>query len=584
MIPVRFCGKLVADEMKGNDCMDFRKALGEALAKELPIPVDDIISAIETPPDPNMGDFAFPCFKAAKALKTAPPLIAQNVAEKMDKPDFISEIRCAGPYLNFFVDRKVYISRILEDVLAKKEDFGRSDEGGGKNIVIDYSSPNIAKPFHVGHLRSTVIGNALYKIYEFLGYNSVGINHLGDWGTQFGKLITAYKLWSSEEAVAEKGISELTRIYVKFHEEAENNPSLEDEARSFFVKMEQDDPEAIALWKKFYDISMVEFNRVYDMLGVKFDYFTGESFYNKKMAAVVQELEDKGLLEESDGAKIVNLDAEKMPPCLIIRSDGGTLYATRDITAALYRKKEYDFAKALYLTAMDQSLHFAQWFKVVEKMGYDWAKDLIHVPFGLVSLKEGKLSTRTGRVVLMEDLLNTATAKVLSVIEEKNPTLENKEQVAKDVGIGAVIFNDLYNNRIKDVVFDMDKMTSFEGETGPYVQYTHARCSSLISKADTLPDSFDFGLLNDEASLALCKLFEGFAGKIHDAADKDEPYLLTRHIMAIAQAFNKFYHDNPVLSCEDENLRNARLGVVFAVKTVLATGLGLLGIKAPDRM
>ena len=564
--------------------MDFKQELGKSLAACLPLSVEDIVSAIETPPDPAMGDYAFPCFKAAKALKKAPPLIAKDVEAAIEKPDFIREIRCAGPYLNFFVDRNVYMGDILADVLEKGENFGRSDLGGGRNIVIDYSSPNIAKPFHVGHLRSTVIGNALYKIYEFLGYNSIGINHLGDWGTQFGKLITAYKMWSSEEAVKEKGISELTRIYVKFHEEAEKDPALDDEARGFFVKMERDDPEAIALWKKFYDISMVEFNRVYDMLGVKFDYFTGESFYNKKMAAIVDELEEKGLLKEDKGAKIVDLEAEKMPPCLIIRSDGGTLYATRDITAAIYRKNTYDFAKALYLTAMDQSLHFAQVFKVIEKMGYDWAKDLYHVPFGLVSLKDGKLSTRTGRVVLMEDLLNTATAKTLAIIEEKNPSLENKEQVAKDVGIGAIIFNDLYNNRIKDVVFDMDKMTSFEGETGPYVQYTHARCASLISKAGDLPETFDYSLLDDEASLAVCRLFETFPDKIRDAAAKNEPYIVSRHIMAIAQAFNKFYHDNPVLSCEDENLRNARLAVVMATRIVLATGLGLLGIKAPERM
>ena len=452
--------------------------------------------------------------------------------------------------------------------------------------MIDYSSPNIAKPFHVGHLRSTVIGNAIYKIHEELGYHCEGINHLGDWGTQFGKLIVAYKKWGSKEAVEKDGIQELMRIYVKFHDEAEKHPELkmDDEARLWFVKMQEGDEEALTLWKWFYDISIKEFERVYEMLGVKFDAYTGESFYNDKMDAVVQELKDKNLLKESEGAMIVDLEDKNMPPCLIIRKDGGTLYATRDITAALYRKKTYNFDKCIYLTALDQNLHFAQWFEVIHKMGYDWYKDLIHVPFGLVSLDSGKLSTRHGHVVLMEDLLNQACAETKRIIEEKNPNLENKEEIAKQVGIGAVIFNDLYNTRIKDVVFSWERMLNFDGETGPYVQYTHARACSILKRAGE-PDFSDihFEALSDEASLDVCKLLEAFPDKIKDAAAKLEPSVVTRHLVAIAQAFNKFYHDNPILSSEPE-VRQARLAIVFSVKTVLKKGLALLGIEAPEQM
>ncbi|WP_312061458.1 arginine--tRNA ligase, partial [Anaerotignum sp.] len=451
-------------------------------------------------------------------------------------------------------------------------------------VVIDYSSPNIAKPFHVGHLRSTVIGNAIYKIYEALGYNCEGVNHLGDWGTQFGKLIVAYHNWGSKEAVESQGIQELMRIYVKFHDEAEKNPALDDEARLWFVKMQEGDEEALTLWRWFYDISIKEFERVYKMLGVKFDAYTGESFYNDKMAPVVEELKEKNILKESEGAMIVDLEHKNMAPCLIIRKDGGTLYATRDITAALYRKKTYNFDKCIYLTALDQNLHFAQWFEVIHLMGYDWYKDLIHVPFGLVSLDSGKLSTRHGNVILMEDLLNQAIGETKKIIEEKNPSLENKEEVAKQVGIGAVIFNDLYNGRIKDVVFSWERMLNFDGETGPYVQYTHARACSILKRAGEINLSdIHFDALSDEASLDICKLLETYPEKIKDAANKLEPSVVTRHLVAIAQAFNKFYHDNPILNSE-EDVRQARLAVVVAVKTVMKEGLRLLGIDAPEQM
>lgn len=564
--------------------MDFKMEVAGLLAKATELSLDDALSTVEIPGNKAMGDFAFPCFRLAKVFRKAPPIIAQEVADKLDKPGFIENIQVVGAYINFFVKKGIYAQEILTKVLAEKENYGKSDIGVGKTVVIDYSSPNIAKPFHVGHLRSTVIGNAIYKIYEALGYNCEGVNHLGDWGTQFGKLIVAYHNWGSKEAVESQGIQELMRIYVKFHDEAEKNPALDDEARLWFVKMQEGDEEALTLWRWFYDISIKEFERVYKMLGVKFDAYTGESFYNDKMAPVVEELKEKNILKESEGAMIVDLEHKNMAPCLIIRKDGGTLYATRDITAALYRKKTYNFDKCIYLTALDQNLHFAQWFEVIHLMGYDWYKDLIHVPFGLVSLDSGKLSTRHGNVILMEDLLNQAIGETKKIIEEKNPSLENKEEVAKQVGIGAVIFNDLYNGRIKDVVFSWERMLNFDGETGPYVQYTHARACSILKRAgDINLSDIHFDALSDEASLDICKLLETYPEKIKDAANKLEPSVVTRHLVAIAQAFNKFYHDNPILNSE-EDVRQARLAVVVAVKTVMKEGLRLLGIDAPEQM
>ncbi len=565
--------------------MDFKCEIAKALADVIDIDKHEILKFIETPPDSSMGDYAFPCFRLAKTMKKAPSAIADDIAKKINAPEFISRVETAGPYLNFFTDKAFFAKEVISEVLAKGESYGRSSIGNGKTIVIDYSSPNIAKPFHVGHLRSTAIGNAIYKTHEFLGYKCVGVNHLGDWGTQFGKLIYAYKHWGSSEAIEEKGIQELMRIYVKYHEEAEKDPSMDNEARQWFVKMQNGDSEAISLWKWFYDISIKEFERVYDMLGVKFDAYTGESFYNDKMEPVVQELKDKNLLEESEGAMIVPLDEFDMPPCLIIRSDGGTLYATRDITAAIYRKNTYNFHKCLYLTALDQNLHFAQWFKVIKKMGYDWHNDLIHVPFGLVSLESGTLSTRKGNVVLMEDLLKKAVDETLKIIDEKNPQLPEKENVAKQVGIGAVIFNDLYNGRIKDVVFSWEKMLSFEGETGPYVQYTNARARSVLRKAgvETVSaNKVDYSSI-DESGIEVCRLLDKFPAKIADSASKLEPSVISRYLVDLAQAFNKFYHDNIILT-ENEAEKNMRLTLVAAVSNVLKTGLGLLGIGAPEQM
>jgi len=565
--------------------MDFKYEVAKLIAKAADMEIDEVLGMIEVPANKEMGDYAFPCFKLAKKFRKAPNLIAADICGKLEGSDSFTKIECVAAYINFFTDKSSYAKTVIESVNNAGAKYGESSEGEGKTIVIDYSSPNIAKPFHVGHLRSTVIGSALYNIFEKLGYKCVGINHLGDWGTQFGKLIEAYKLWGSKEAVEEKGISELTRIYVKFHEEAEKDDSLNDRARAWFVKMQDGDEEAISLWKWFYDISIKEFERVYEKLGVKFDYYTGESFYNDKMDAVVEELKAKNLLIESNGAMIVDLEDAKMPPCLILRTDGGTLYATRDITAALYRKKTYDFDKCIYVTAIDQNLHFAQWFKVIEKMGYDWAKDLVHVPFGLVSLEDGKLSTRKGKVVLMEDLLNEAVKKTTGIIDEKNPDLPNKEEVAKQVGIGAVIFDDLYNGRIKDIVFSWDRMLNFDGETGPYVQYTHARACSVLKKAgyDKKAENIDYSVLTDDAAADVCKTIALFNDKIKEAANRYEPSVIARYLVDVAQSFNKFYHDNIILA-DDENVKNARLALVDAVRTVIKSGLAILGIDAPEQM
>lgn len=564
--------------------MDFVKCIAEAIAKVADLDINEIKSSIEIP-KPEMGDYAFPCFKLAKILRKAPPIIAKDIAEKIEKPDFISEIKVVNAYINFYVDKTIFVESVLEDVIKKGKKYINSDIGNGKTIVIDYSSPNIAKPFHIGHLRSTAIGNSLYKIYKALGYNVIGINHLGDWGTQFGKLIVAYKMWGNKEAVERDDIKELSRIYVKFHDEAEKDPDLNDEARSWLVKMQEGDKEALSLWKWFCEISMKEFNRIYDRLGIKFDSYAGESFYNDKMQAVVDEIKEKKLLTESQGAQIVDLEEYKMPPCLILRSDGGTLYPTRDISAAIYRKNTYNFDKCIYVTALDQNLHFAQWFKVIELMGYDWAKNLVHTPFGLVSLGDGKLSTRKGHVVLMEDILNMSVEKTKNIIEEKNPNLENKDKIAEEVGIGAIVFDDLYNSRIKNVVFDFDKMLNFDGETGPYAQYTHARACSIIKKAgiDKIDYNVDYSLLSDEASFNVCKMINEFPEKVIEAADKNEPYIVARQIIEICKAFNKFYNENNIMNSK-EDVKKARISIVFAVKTILHSGLDLLGVKAPEQM
>ncbi|WP_427338428.1 arginine--tRNA ligase [Caloranaerobacter sp. DY30410] len=565
--------------------IDFKKEIARIVSEQVEsLSQEDVEALIEIPPDYDMGDYAMPCFKLAKTFRKAPNLIAQEIAETLDGKEYFEKIENVGPYVNFFIDKKVLAKTVLEEIFSKKENYGSSDMGSGKNIVIDFSSPNIAKPFHVGHLRSTVIGNSLYKIYEFLGYNCIGINHLGDWGTQFGKLITAYKKWGNKEEIEKEPIKTLLKLYVKFHDEAELNPELEEEGRRWFKKLEDGDEEARRLWSWFVDLSLKEFNKIYELLKVKFDYFTGESFYNDKMDRVIELLKEKNLLKESKGAYVVDLEEFDMPPCLVLKSDGATLYPTRDIAAAIYRKETFDFEKALYVTDYSQNLHFAQWFKVIELMGFEWADKLEHVPFGRVSTEEGRMQTRKGNVILLEELLNKAIDKVREIIEEKNPNLENKDEVARQVGIGAVIFNDLSNNKIKDIVFNWDRMLSFDGETGPYVQYTHARANSVLNKKQyDITNDVDYSILTNQEAVDVIRLLQSFPEAIVNAMEKNEPSIITRHIVDIAQAFNKFYHECPII-VEDENIQKARLLLVFAVKTVLKTGLGLLGIDAPDKM
>ena len=564
--------------------MDFKQEISLFLSNYINKSGDFIKELLEIPKDSDMGDYAFPCFLLSKELKKSPQMIASELFEKIGKnPFFLEKIEAKGPYINFFIKHTVAAEQILSEIFSKKENYGKSDIGQGGVVAIDYSSPNIGKPFHIGHLRSTIIGHALYNIFDALGYKPYSINFLGDWGTQFGKLITAYKHWGEEEALNQGGITELNRLYVKFHEEVDKNKELDNEARAWLVKMEQGDEYALRLWSWFKDISMANYAQIYKRLNISFDSYNGESFYNDKMQPVVQELIEKNLLVDSEGAKIVDLEEYKMPPCLILRRDGGTLYPTRDIASALYRKKEYDFVKALYVTDHGQHLHFAQWFKVVELMGYDWAKDLRHIPFGLISFADGKLSTRKGNVLLMDDLLNDAVSKIAEIINEKNPSLENKAKVSEQVGIGAIKFNDLYNGRIKDIEFSWERMLNFEGETGPYVQYTYARCASVLRKADINYNEPNFELLTNEDEFSLIKTLAQFPEKIKEAADKLEPSVVSRYVMLVAQAFNRFYHNNTILKAED-GLKAARLALTECAKITIAQALQLLGIETPEEM
>lgn len=564
--------------------MNFKEELAKIISTSLNIDINIVLEQLEVPSSSDNGDYSFPCFKLAKNYKKSPNIIAEEESLKITKADWINEIKVEGAYINFFIDKGLFAKCVITKVLKEKDEYGKENIGEKKKIVMDFSSPNIAKPFHIGHLRSTVIGNALYNAFNYMGYTSVSINHLGDWGTQFGKLIVAYRLWGDKQEIEKKGINELMRLYVKFHDEAEKDNSLEDEARNWLIKMQDGDEEAITYWTWFRDISIIEFNRIYDMLDIKFDSWRGESFYTDKMHKVIEELEEKNILIESNGAKVVSLEEYNMPPCLILRKDGGTLYPTRDIAAAIYRKETYNFEKCLIVVALDQSLHFKQFFKVIELMGRDWAKDLVHVGFGLVRFAEGKLSTRKGNVVLMEDIIKMAINKTRDIIQEKNPTINNKEEIAKDVAIGAIIFNDLYNSRIKDVVFSFESMLNFEGDTGPYVQYTHVRACSILNKAKLeITDNINFSILEDKYSKEVLTLVAMFSNKILEVINKYEPYILSRYLIDLCKAFNKFYINNSVLSSE-EDVKVARLAVVLCVKQVLNNGLSILGIKAPTQM
>ena len=570
---------------------NYRSLIGEIISNEIgEIENLDVASLIEVPTDEKMGDYAFPCFRLAKEFRKAPDAIAAEIAERLQKNPMFESVENVNAYVNIKIKRTDFIKDVIEDAVLKGDSFTKSNEGEGKKVLVDYSSPNIAKPFHIGHIRSTVIGNALYLIYKNLGYDVVRINHLGDYGTQFGKMIVAYRKWGNKEDVQREPIKTLLSYYTKFHEEAGKNPELDEEARRVFVKLENGEAEEVALWKWFKEESLKEFEKVYKMLNIQFDSYAGESFYSDKIPAAVAQLEEKGLLKESQNSIIVDLDQFGLAPALVKKSDGATLYITRDIAAALYRKDTYDFYKCLYVVASQQDLHFKQLFKVMELMGNQWAQNCIHVQFGMVSLAEGTLSTRKGRVVFLEDVLNKAVEKTREVVVEKGVVSENIDRVAEEVGIGAVVFNELAHNRIKDYTFDWDKVLNFEGETGPYVQYTHARSCSLlrkagkdmVSKAKNL-DNIDYEKLTSNTMYELAKLIHNMPEVIKEAADRYEPSVITRHVVKIAQGFNRFYNEERILQ-GDATGTVSRLTLVIATKNAIKNGLALLGIKAPERM
>ena len=543
----------------------------------------ELRSLLAVPPDTALGDYAFPCFRLAKPLRMSPPKIAEAVRDAWAHPETAS-VQAVNGYLNFFLNREAFARETMAVLTEQGDRFGSSDLGRGKTICLDYSSINIAKRFHIGHLSTTMIGHSLRRIFDFLGYTTVSINHLGDWGTQFGKMICAYKKWGTKEDVEKGGVAALESLYVRFHEEAEKDPALEDEGRAWFKKIEDGDPEALEIFTWFKDITLKDAARVYDMLGVTFDSYAGESFYIDKMEPVIQELRDKGLLTLSEGAQVVDLSEDNMPPCLIIKKDGATIYATRDITAAIYRQNTYHFDKCLYVVAYQQDLHFRQVFRVLEKMGYSWAKDCVHVSFGMVSFEGAALSTRKGNTVHLEDLLTQAVDKAMGIIQEKSPDLENKEEVARQVGIGAVIYTDLSNNRIKDIDFRWESALNFDGESGPYVQYTHARCCSVLRKAPSFDGvEPDWSVLTNDEAQSLLRLISRFPDVIREAADKYEPSMITRAVTDIAQAFNKYYYEHRILDGAPAE-QAARTALTGAARTVIRTGLRLIGMEAPERM
>ena len=567
--------------------MDYKQYIVEKLHVE-GLSKEELYDLIALPPNTEMGDYALPCFKLAKLLRKSPVMIAEDLKasimsdEAIMSDKVLSEVSAVNGYLNFKVDKGAFVKETLEKIFKEKDLYGASKMGEGKTICLDYSSINIAKPFHIGHLSTTVLGGALYRIFNFLGYKSVGINHLGDYGTQFGKLISAYKRWGDKEQIEKGGIRALNELYVKFHQEAEVHPEYDDEARAYFKKIEQGDEECLALFHWFKELTLKDVQRIYDMLDIRFDSYAGESFYSDKMQPVVDELREKGLLVESRGAQVVLLDDYGMTPCIILKSDGSSLYATRDMAAAEYRKKTYDFDKCLYVVAYQQNLHFKQFFKVLELMGKDWAKDLVHVAYGMVSLEEGTMSTRKGNVVFLEDVINKCIEKAYTIIDEKNPDLENKRDVAQKVGVGAVIFGALYNNKIKDIVFSYDKVLNFDGETSVYVQYTCARANSVLQKGGVVT-SFDIPELSAE-EIELVKAIATFPETVQNAGEKYEPSFIARFAVDVAQKFNKFYFNCKILSAEDEKTKNFRLALTNATLQALKNAFALLGIGIPDKM
>lgn len=570
--------------------IDFKQEIAKAIYKVTAIEMEELEGYMEIPKDNTMGDYAFPCFRLAKALKKAPSIIAQEVKEKMlvDK-EIIEKVEIAGGYLNFSIAKVTLVKEVLQEIAKQKEAYGRTKIGNNENIVIDYSSPNIAKPFHIGHLRSTVIGGALYHIYDFLGYHCVGINHLGDYGTQFGKLIEGYKKWGSEYDVESNPIDELTKIYIRINMLCKEDETVLGNCRDNFKKLEEGDAYCKEIWSKFRELSLKEFDRVYEMLGSKFDSLNGEAFYSDKMEEVIGLLEETGKLVESQGARIIDLQDKAMAPCIIEKSNGSTTYATRDLAAILYRVRNYQFKKALYVTSYEQILHFKQIFEVATLLGIEekYTKNLLHVPFGMVQSKTGKMSTREGNIIKLEELLKEAIKRVAEIIEVKNPELtqEEKEDIAKKVGIGAIIFNDLSNSRIKDEIFDWDTILNFNGETGPYVQYTYVRTNSVLHKVGYLPNikEVDFNKLMDKEAIQVVKLIYSYTQTVEIAAEKNEPSIVSRFLIDLAKAYSSFYNENKIIT-DDKQIQDARVYLTYATNLVLKSGATLLGIQMPEKM
>lgn len=568
--------------------INFKEEIVKILDEKIEnLSAEEIRISLETPPNYEMGDFAFPVFSLAKVYRKNPMAIASEIAESLES-ELFEKIESKSAYINFFINKEVLAKSVLEESKKSKDTFGKVNIGEGKNVIVEYSSPNIAKPFHIGHIRTTIIGDSVKRIYDFLGYNAIAINHLGDYGTQFGMLIVAIKKWGNIEEIEANPIPELLKLYVRINTEAEADPELKDECRYWFNQLEKKNEEAVELWKWIREVSLKEFNKVYDMFGIEFDSYNGESFYSDKMPREIETLEKSGVLVDSNGAKIVDLEEYKLPPALIVKSDGSTIYITRDIAAAHYRHETYKPYKNIYVVGSQQILHFQQLKAVLKEMGYDWSDELVHVPFGMVSLEEGTLSTRKGRVVYLEDVLNKSISKVNDILtereEQKGTKIENKEELAKQVGIGAVKFQELFNQRIKDYTFSWDKTLAFDGETGPYVQYVHARICSLLERGNfDLENEFDASLLTDELEINLLRMLYNFTDIVIDAHDKYEPFFVTRYIAELSKQFNKYYNATQII-VEDEMLKNTRLMLCYTVKNVIKEGLNLIGVDAPDKM
>lgn len=564
--------------------MDYKKIVAGKISSLVEMDVDKIMNMLEEPPQPNMGDYAFPCFTLAKLLRKSPPMIAADLATKVEADGQIEKAVQAGGYLNFFVNKDSFIKTTVEKVLAEGCAYSTSKMGEGKTVLVEFSSPNIAKPFHIGHLVNTITGNSIEKIFRHLGYHTVKLNHLGDYGTQFGKLISAYTRWGNDEVIAKDPIKELLKIYVRFHEEVENDPTLIDEARQNFKKLEDGDEECVKLWTKFRELSLVEFEQLYDEFGISFDSYAGESFYSDKMDEVIQMIKDKNLLVDSNGAQIVELDSLGLPPSIILKSDGSTIYLTRDLAAALYRQRTYDFHKCLYVVGNTQSLHFQQVFGICKLLGFEWADDCKHVGTSLVKFGDKKFASRKGDVIFAKEVVDEAIEKTLDIMNVKNSEMVGKEDTAKKVGMGAIIYTFLKNNMDRDISFTWEDILSFDGESGPYVQYSYVRGISILRKAEGIDLSHvDLTLLKSEDEFALVKLMATLEDKVKEAAERYEPFVITRHITELAKAYNKFYNTHPILTA-DEELKKARLALTQAVCTVLKTGLGLLGIETPMHM